>query len=295
MVRGFAGAGSCPRPDARIATRASSPPRLSHHSRGIPRPPRFRHGSRGRRMGAHRGDHTQDVVGAAARSLPGVKRRRGGRRGDAEFQRRFDVSRTVAREVAKSLETAKVVTVRRCIGLVSQPVEEWDALSTQIIHWKLHSTHRKEQLRTLTELRLAIEPAAAISAARYTPIDVKSRLPLLAAELRHTGENGRLDEFHKLDIEFHSLILRNSGNEMFASLSTIIATVLSGRVELHMYRKSPSGSPRRTRRRRPGDLAEQSEQRAPGHAPHRRRSRRNAAAQLTHTSAPHPEQFFVAP
>lgn len=239
MVRGFAGAGSCPRPDARIATRASSPPRLSHHSRGIPRPPRFRHGSRGAELGAHRGDHTQDVVGAAARSLPGVKRRRGGRRGDAEFQRRFDVSRTVAREVAKSLETAKVVTVRRRIGLVSQPVEEWDALSTQVIHWKLHSTHRKEQLRTLTELRLAIEPAAATSAARYAPIDVKSRLPLLAAELRHTGENGRLDEFHKLDIEFHSLILRNSGNEMFASLSTIIATVLSGRVELHMYPQKP--------------------------------------------------------
>ena len=141
---------------------------------------------------AHRGDHTQDVVGAAARSLPGVKRRRGGRRGDAEFQRRFDVSRTVAREVAKSLETAKVVTVHRRIGLVSQPVEEWDALSTQVIHWKLHSTHRKEQLRTLTELRLAIEPAAATSAARYAPIDVKSRLPLLAAELRHTGEDGRL-------------------------------------------------------------------------------------------------------
>lgn len=239
MVRGFAGAGSCPRPDARIATRASSPPRLSHHSRGIPRPPRFRHGSRGAELGAHRGDHTQDVVGAAARSLPGVKRRRGGRRGDAEFQRRFDVSRTVAREVAKSLETAKVVTVRRRIGLVSQPVEEWDALSTQVIHWKLHSTHREEQLRALTELRLAIEPAAATSAARYTPIDVKSRLPLLAAELRHTGENGRLDEFHKLDIEFHSLILRNSGNEMFASLSTIIATVLSGRVELHMYPQKP--------------------------------------------------------
>ena len=190
-------------------------------------------------LGAHRGDHTQDVVGAAARSLPGVKRRRGGRRGDAEFQRRFDVSRTVAREVAKSLETAKVVTVRRRIGLVSQPVEEWDALSTQVIHWKLHSTHREEQLRTLTELRLAIEPAAATSVARYAPIDVKSRLPLLAAELRHTGENGRLDEFHKFDIEFHSLILRNSGNEMFASLSTIIATVLSGRVELHMYPQKP--------------------------------------------------------
>lgn len=284
MVRGFAGAGSCLRPDARIATRASSPPRLSHHSRGIPQPPRFRHGSRGRRIGR-----------ASWRPHAGCRRRRGGRRGDAEFQRRFDVSRTVAREVAKSLETAKVVTARRRIGLVSQPVEEWDALSTQVIHWKLHSTHRKEQLRTLTELRLAIEPAAATSAARYAPIDVKSRLPLLAAELRHTGENGRLDEFHKLDIEFHSLILRNSGNEMFTSLSTIIATVLSGRVELHMYRKSPSGSPRRTRRRRPGDLAEQSEQRAPGHAPHRRRSRRNAAAQLTHTSAPHPEQFFVAP
>ena len=240
MVRGFAGAGSCPRPDARIATRASSPPRLSHHSRGIPRCPASGTGHVAAELGAHRGDHTQDVVGAAARSLPGVKRRRGGRRGDAEFQRRFDVSRTVAREVAKSLETAKVVTVRRRIGLVSQPVEEWDALSTQVIHWKLHSTHRKEQLRTLTELRLAIEALPQRpQPPGYAPIDVKSRPLLLAAELRHTGENGRLDEFHKLDIEFHSLILRNSGNEMFASLSTIIATVLSGRVELHMYPQKP--------------------------------------------------------
>lgn len=295
MVRGFAGAGSCPRPDARIATRASSPPRLSHHSRGIPRPPRFRHGSRGRRIGR-----------ASWRPHAGCRRRRRAKPAGSKAPPRWPSwgrrvpapVRRLANRGTRSREKPrnKVVTVHRRIGLVSQPVEEWDALSTQVIHWKLHSTHRKEQLRTLTELRLAIEPAAAISAARYAPIDVKSRLPLLAAELRHTGENGRLDEFHKLDIEFHSLILRNSGNEMFASLSTIITTVLSGRVELHMYPQKPKlGSPRRTRRRRPSDLAEQSGQRAPGHAPHRRRSRRNAAAQLTHTSAPHPEQFLVAP
>ncbi len=124
---------------------------------------------------------------------------------------------------------------------------------------------------------------------------MKSRLPLLAAELRHTGENGRLDEFHKLDIEFHSLILRNSGNEMFASLSTIIATVLSGRVELHMYPQKPKPEALDAHDAVAQAIWQQSGQRAPGHAPHRRRSRRNAAAQLTHTSAPHPEQFLVAP
>ena len=236
-------------------------------------------------LGAHRGDHTQDVVGAAVAVV-----------GTPSSSAGSTSRETVAREVAKSLETAKVVTVRRCIGLVSQPVEEWDALSTQIIHWKLHSTHRKEQLRTLTELRLAIEPAAAISAARYTPIDVKSRLPLLAAELRHTGENGRLDEFHKLDIEFHSLILRNSGNEMFASLSTIIATVLSGRVELHMYPQKPKPEALDAH----DAVAQAIWQSSPDNA--RQAMRRivdevakNAAAQLTHTSAPHPEQFLVAP
>ncbi|NEG55603.1 FadR/GntR family transcriptional regulator [Bifidobacterium platyrrhinorum] len=156
-----------------------------------------------------------------------------------DIQERFSTSRTVAREVAKYLESMCAVTVRRRVGLVPRPVGEWSALNTQVIRWKLMSSRRKEQLRTLTELRLAVEPAAAAAAARNATMEARAMFPVMAAELRRHGETGDLDDFHDLDVRFHSSLLLNSGNELFAGMADIIGIVLRGRVELHMYPQRP--------------------------------------------------------
>lgn len=156
-----------------------------------------------------------------------------------DIQSRFDTSRTVAREVAKYLEAMGAVSIRRRVGLIAKPVNEWSALNPQVIRWKLSSSHRKEQLRTLTELRLAIEPAAAASAARRATMEEKAMFPVMADELRRTGESGDLDTFHDVDVRFHSAILLSSGNDLFASMASIIEIVLKGRVELHMYPQKP--------------------------------------------------------
>ena len=126
------------------------------------------------------------------------------------LQSRFGISRTVAREVAKTLESMNAVLVKRRIGLVARPFGEWQALNHQVIEWRLHSTQREQQLSSLTELRLAVEPAAAASAARLAPIDVKAKFPVYAARMR-----------------------------LFAALSDTIATVLRGRVELGKYPMKP--------------------------------------------------------
>ena len=159
------------------------------------------------------------------------------------LQSRFGISRTVAREVAKTLESMNAVLVKRRIGLVARPFGEWQALNHQVIEWRLHSTQRERQLSSLTELRLAVEPAAA-SAARLAPIDVKAKFPVYAARMRQIAEANEegeagLAQFHDLDVEFHTLILRESGNELFAALSDTIATVLRGRVELGKYPMKP--------------------------------------------------------
>ncbi|TPF77890.1 hypothetical protein BW12_09075 [Bifidobacterium sp. UTCIF-3] len=158
------------------------------------------------------------------------------------IQERFATSRTVAREVAKYLEAMGAVSVRRRVGLVPRAVEEWAALNPQVIRWKLMSNRRKEQLRTLTELRLAIEPAAAAAAARNASMEARAMFPVMAGELRKCGEAGDLDTFHDLDVRFHSSILLSSGNELFASMADIIGIVLKGRVELHMYPQKPKPS-----------------------------------------------------
>ena len=66
------------------------------------------------------------------------------------LQSRFGISRTVAREVAKTLESMNAVLVKRRIGLVARPFGEWQALNHQVIEWRLHSTQRERQLSSLT-------------------------------------------------------------------------------------------------------------------------------------------------
>ena len=156
-----------------------------------------------------------------------------------DIQSRFGVSRTGAREASRQLESMGLVRTRRRLGLVAQPIEEWSVLDPQLIDWRLHSSRREDQIYSLTQLRLAVEPAAAESAARFASIHTRARLLPLAAEMRRTGEAGELHEFMKFDIEFHRLLLESCGNELFAALSDLVAVVLQGRTELGLMPAQP--------------------------------------------------------
>ena len=98
-----------------------------------------------------------------------------------DVQNRFGISRTVAREVAKTLESMGAVTVRRRVGLVARPFSDWQALNHQVIEWRLHSTQRERQLSSLTELRLAVEPISTDS------MECPTRSSVSATNVRHVA------------------------------------------------------------------------------------------------------------
>lgn len=156
-----------------------------------------------------------------------------------DIQSRFNVSRTVAREASRQLETLGLVTTRRRVGLIPRSMEEWHVLDAQLIDWRLHSRDREAQIYSLTQLRLAVEPAAAADTARFASIHTRAQLLPLAAEMRRTGESGLLTEFLAFDVEFHRLILRSCGNELFAALADLVAVVLQGRTELGLMPTMP--------------------------------------------------------
>lgn len=146
-----------------------------------------------------------------------------------QLQQRFSVSRTVAREVMRTLEHVGLVTSRRRVGIVVRPAADWAVYDARVIRWRLAGPGRLAQLRSLTELRAAVEPVAAAAAARHADAAEVDRLLALAARMRELGEAGRLEEFLDCDVEFHALLLRAGRNEMFAALTDVVAEVLAGR------------------------------------------------------------------
>lgn len=160
-----------------------------------------------------------------------------------DLSEEFVLSRTVVREVLKVLESMGLIAARRSLGLVVLPQEHWRVFDPRVIEWRLASHDRKNQLMSLTLLRLAVEPVAASLAAQNATSAERERIMELATMMTETGETGDLDEFLVQDIEFHQLLLQASRNEMFRALSTSVAAVLEGRTKhkLMPHRPNPQG------------------------------------------------------
>ncbi|MEV0155199.1 FCD domain-containing protein [Micromonospora sp. NPDC050686] len=149
---------------------------------------------------------------------------------------RYAVSRSVIREVLRVLASMGFVETRRRVGVLIRPAEAWNVFDPQVIRWRLASAGRMAQLRSITELRTAVEPHAAWLAAGRIGHDEASELVGLAAKMWAAGQAGDEDRFLRLDIEFHRRVLAGSGNEMFGKLQELVAEVLTGR---HHYRLMP--------------------------------------------------------
>ncbi|MEU6076346.1 FadR/GntR family transcriptional regulator [Micromonospora sp. NPDC047074] len=156
-----------------------------------------------------------------------------------ELVERYAVSRSVVREVLRVLASIGFIETRRRVGVMIRPPEAWNVFDPQVIRWRLASAGRIVQLRSITELRTAVEPHAAWLAATRVGHDEASDLVGLAAKMWAAGKAGDEERFLKLDIEFHRRILVASGNEMFVRLQDLIAEVLTGRHQHHLMPHHP--------------------------------------------------------
>lgn len=156
-----------------------------------------------------------------------------------EIERHQGVSRSVVREAIRVLASIGLVESVKRVGIRVLPQSQWNAYDPTLIRWRLLGPGRGEQLRSLTELRAAVEPMAAELAARHAPQPMSAEILNLAARMRTVGRSGDLPLFLELDIRFHRLVLHGSGNEMFAKLDEPIGAVLSGRTDLGLMPTHP--------------------------------------------------------
>ncbi|WP_017604734.1 FadR/GntR family transcriptional regulator [Nocardiopsis alkaliphila] len=151
----------------------------------------------------------------------------------------FGVSRTVAREAVRVLESMGLVVSRPRTGIRVRPRRDWSVFDPQLIRWRLAGAGRMEQLRSLNELRAAVEPGAAALAAERGPADERAQLAILAEQMTLTGRAGELDTFLELDVTFHRRVLELSGNEMLSGLAEVVTEVLVGRTSYDLMPHRP--------------------------------------------------------
>lgn len=177
-------------------------------------------------------DRHHDVLDALGRAVVGGEIAPGASLTLEDVQSRYGVSRTLARDCVRALESLGVVVSRRRVGIVVRPREKWSALAPQVVRWQLEVDPRGPKLGALTELRAAVEPVAAAAAARRATERQRSRLLTLADSIRVKGTTGIVPSYLKEDIAFHSLVLKASHNDTFEALTGVVAEVLSGRARL---------------------------------------------------------------
>lgn len=150
------------------------------------------------------------------------------------------VSRSVAREAVRVLESMGMVASRRRVGITIQPSEHWNVFDPRLIRWRLESGDRAAQLVSLSELRRGFEPAAAALAARRADPHQCRIMAAAVSDMVMHGRVGDLDSYLQADKVFHRTLLEASGNEMFRALNAVVAEVLTGRTHHGMMPAAPN-------------------------------------------------------
>ncbi len=147
-------------------------------------------------------------------------------------------SRSVAREAARVLGSMGLLSARKKVGLQVLPDSAWNYFDPQVIRWRLLAPDREEQVRSLRELRMAVEPEAARLASERCSPELAGQIVSAAGAMWAAGVNREPFDFARNDEHFHHLVLQASGNTMFTKLSSVIQKSLHER-NLQWLRDNP--------------------------------------------------------
>jgi DNA-binding FadR family transcriptional regulator len=150
------------------------------------------------------------------------------------------ISRSVAREAIRVLESMGMVESRRRVGITIQPATKWNVFDPRLIRWRLDAGDRAAQLESLSELRRGFEPAAAALAARRADPHQCRIMAAAVSDMVVHGRSGDLEAYLLADKVFHQTMLEASGNEMFRALNGVVAEVLTGRTHHGMMPAEPN-------------------------------------------------------
>jgi DNA-binding FadR family transcriptional regulator len=144
--------------------------------------------------------------------------------GEAEILERFSISRTLLREVLKTLTAKGFIVSKTRVGTKVREPEYWNYFDADVLSWRVQLGFDDKFRSDVKEIRVALEPrAAALAAQRATKKDIADLREALR-RMREASSSRR--DFAEADLEFHQIIGRVSGNVLIHSISAVIETAL---------------------------------------------------------------------
>ena len=161
---------------------------------------------------------------------------------EPELCETFNVSRSAVREAIKVLDSKGMVTTRPRTGTQVRSRADWNLLDPDVLAWSMEMQPSADLVLSLIEARQVIEPAAArLAALRASASDLAPMEKAFAAMTRFKEEQD-YDAFNKADIDFHTALLRASGNIVFQQLSITIGAALAFSFRLTISRAREPGA-----------------------------------------------------
>jgi DNA-binding FadR family transcriptional regulator len=145
--------------------------------------------------------------------------------GEIAFSEALNISRSAYREAIQVLTAKGLVESRPKAGTRVLPRQRWNLLDPDVLGWAFMGEPDEQLIRSLFELRLIMEPAAAgLAATRRDRDDLKAMKDALVGMRRHSlaTDQGRL-----ADRQFHDAILQATRNDALITLSASIGAAVS--------------------------------------------------------------------
>lgn len=143
-----------------------------------------------------------------------------------EMYRSFGVSRVVLREVTRTLAAKGMVTSKTRVGTLVLDPAHWNWLDHDVLAWRVQLGLDADFLEHLTDLRRAVEPAAAGLAARNRTQQDMARINGALQEMEDS--EGNQPRFAAADLNFHVAVSAASRNPLFRSFTAVVDIALSG-------------------------------------------------------------------
>lgn len=140
-----------------------------------------------------------------------------------DLSARLKVGRSVLREGLKVLSGKGMIEARPKTGTRVRPRSEWNHLDPDLLAWR-YASPTPDDVASIFDLRRAIEPAAAGLCARKATAEQITELRKALREMEATADDN--DRFTGPDLSFHQALLRFTGNELIASLASVVEMAL---------------------------------------------------------------------